>query len=56
MKNPHYWKKRPSNVVPYSILQPQKSTIVAISHYIKLPKYNVLRTKHTFCTSFSAVL
>ena len=35
-----------------SSLEPQKSTIVAISHYLKSPNYNALCIKYTFCTVF----
>ena len=56
MEKPYYLKYKPLNVVLRSILQPQKSTIVAISHCLKSPNCNVLCTKHTFSTSISPVL
>ena len=56
MKNPHFWKYKPSNVVLRSILQPRKSTIVAISHYLKLPNCNVLWNKHILYKHFTCFI
>ena len=42
VETPHYWKYKSSNAVPRIIFQPRKSTIVAISHYLKSPNCNVV--------------